>query len=101
MTINVEINGRKVSAKEALDLITKAASGPLYYSHSKGEHLVIKDMPTPHIKNALSKKARSYFEKLTKVVDLEAYLDGFIAFAKEDEVEALFNELVKRLEDED
>lgn len=40
-----------------------------YYSESKGEMILIKDMPLPHIKNALLKLYRKWVEGLSYVSD--------------------------------
>lgn len=100
MDINVTVNGKVISAREAIGLLTKITTKPVYFSKSKEEYLVIQDMATSHIKNALSKKARDYFSELTKVRDLETYLDQFVAFAREPEVAALYNELVTRVDED-
>lgn len=101
--ITLIIGGRevKVTPAQGVKLLEAMEKGkPTYYSHSKSETFIIEDMATSHIKNALSKKARSYYERISKIVDLEEYLNAFVAFAKEDEVQWLYNELIKRVDED-
>lgn len=71
--------------------------GPTYFSKSTGVNLLISEMNTKYIINALVKTARDfYILDNFKGLTLEEFLTKFISLVNESDIENLFVELQER-----
>ncbi len=87
-------------AKSLGETVDASKLGPLkgYYNSEHMGLLKISDMNTPHLRNALLKRSKKYYETLTKKTKLsnEKFMQEFCDLGNDDIVVELFSELAKR-----
>lgn len=93
-----EITSIAKALNEVLDLSKLPRPGGHYWSESKSTYVPISTMATPHIRNALCKVARVYFEDLSKdrTSDNIVFCKKFVSLADLQVIQDLYKELAKR-----